>query len=94
MDNQSDTENFDRVYQKIQQFFKIYEELKKGHDRLKTELEQARSNDQKEVQDKKIQELEREIIRLKKINKTLKEKESLIKNKIDRLAVKLENIEV
>jgi len=94
MDNQSETANFERVYQKIQQFFEIYEELKKRHDRLTTELEQVRSNPEKEQQGKRIRELEKEIIHLKKINKTLKEKESLIKNKVDRLAVKLENIEV
>ena len=94
MESQNEIVNFDEVFLKVQQFFKLFEELKRRHDRLKKELEGARSNPEKENQTRRIQELEKEVIHLKKINKTLKEKESLIKNKVDRLAVKLENIEV
>ena len=94
MESQNETVDFDQVYQKIQQFFKIFEELKRRHDRLKGELEEIRLNPEKEQQGNKIKELERQVSQLKKLNKTLKEKESLIKNKIDRLAVKLENIDI
>jgi predicted nuclease with TOPRIM domain len=94
MQSQNEIGDFDQVYQKIQQFFKIFEELKRRHDRLIAELEEIRSNPEKEQQGNKIRELEMEVAQLKKLNKTLKEKESLIKNKIDRLAVKLENIDI
>ena len=94
MQSQNEIGDFDQVYQKIQQFFKIFEELKRRHDRLKGELEEIRLNPEKEQQGNKIKELERQVSQLKKLNKTLKEKESLIKNKIDRLAVKLENIDI
>jgi seryl-tRNA synthetase len=94
MQSQNEIGDFDQVYQKIQQFFKIFEELKRRHDRLIAELEEIRSNPEKEQQGNKIRELEREVAQIKKLNKTLKEKESLIKNKIDRLAVKLENIDI
>lgn len=94
MQSQNEIGDFDQVYQKIQQFFKIFEELKRRHDRLKAELEEIRSNPEREHQGNRIKELEREVAQLKKLNKTLKEKESLIKNKIDRLAVKLENIDI
>ena len=58
-----------------------------------SELEQLKANTHKEEYLKRISELEKEIMYLKKTNKTLKETENLIKNKIERLAVKVENID-
>ena len=93
MENQSEYVSFDQIYNKIQQFFKVFDELVESHNRLKTELEEVKANPQKEEYLKKINELEKEISDLKKTNKTLKETENLIKNKIERLAVKVENID-
>lgn len=94
MDELSELTDFEQIYQRVEQFIQIFDELQKSHDRLKIELEEARSNPQKEEYVKRIKELEKEILKLKKTNKTLKETENLIKNKVERLAVKLENIEV
>lgn len=93
MDNPTELKNFDETYDKINQFFRIFEELKKSYDRLTIEVNELKSNPQKEEYLKRIEELEKEILELKKTNKTLKETENLIKNKVERLAVKLENIE-
>jgi uncharacterized protein Yka (UPF0111/DUF47 family) len=93
MENQSEFVSFEQIYNKIQQFFKIFEELVESNNRLKSELEEIKANPQKEQYLKKISELENEISSLKKTNKTLKETENLIKNKIERLAVKVENID-
>jgi hypothetical protein len=93
MENHKDFVDFEQVYNKIQQFFIVFEELVESHKRLKTELEEAKANPRQEEYLKRINELEMEISNLKKTNKTLKETENLIKNKIERLAVKVERIE-
>lgn len=93
MDNQPELIDFEQVYNKIQQFFKVFDALVKSHNQIKTELEQLKANPHKEEYLKKISVLEREIVYLKKTNKTLKETENLIKNKVERLAVKLESID-
>jgi phage host-nuclease inhibitor protein Gam len=93
MDNQSALIDFEQIYNKVQQFFEVFDALVKSHTQMKTELEQLKANPQKEEYLKKINELEKEIAYLKKTNKTLKETENLIKNKVERLAVKLENID-
>lgn len=93
MENQPEFVSFDQIYNKIQRFFKVFEELVESNSRLKIELEEIKANPQKEEYLKRINELEKEISNLKKTNKTLKETENLIKNKIERLAVKVENID-
>ncbi|MGH1363240.1 MAG: hypothetical protein ACRBF0_06765 [Calditrichia bacterium] len=42
----------------------------------------------------RIAELENDLRKIRKENKTLKERERLIKNKVERLSVKLEKLEV
>ena len=93
MENQAELINFDQLFDKIQQFFKVFDALVKSHNQVKSELEQLKANPYKEEYLKRISELEKEIMYLKKTNKTLKETENLIKNKVERLAVKLEDID-
>jgi RecA/RadA recombinase len=93
MENQLEVINFDQIFNKIQQFFEVFDALVKFNNQLRAELEQLKANPHKEEYLKRISELEKEIMYLKKTNKTLKETENLIKNKVERLAVKLEDID-
>ncbi len=90
---EQELQNFIRLSHRIQRLIRKMVELQEREQRLKDELEKAKSGAAEQEHRRRIAVLESEVKRLKKENRTLKEREQLIKNKLERLAVKLNEIE-
>ncbi len=92
MEAMSEIRGFQKLISRIRQLITLIDELSAENQKLREQLSQKTEGEFDENKQNKIVELEEEITSLRRENKQLKEKESLIKNKVERLAVKLENV--
>ncbi len=86
--------NFYLLTEKVRELQNLVSALVGKNRELEEELTNYREGTYYQEYMKQLTELEGVVRQLKRENKTLKEKEKLIKNKIERLAVKLEEIEL
>lgn len=80
--------------QKVRQLLEAFAELQQQNRQLEEALASARRDGADAGAVQRISDLEAEVRQLKKENKTLKEREKLIRNKTERLAVKLGEIDI
>lgn len=80
--------------QKVGQLLEAFAELQQQNRQLEEALAAARRDGADAGAVQRISDLEAEVRQLKKENKTLKEREKLIRNKTERLAVKLGEIDI
>lgn len=80
--------------QKVRQLLEAFAELQQQNRQLEEALAAARRDGADAGAVQRISDLEAEVRQLKKENKTLKEREKLIRNKTERLAVKLGEIDI
>lgn len=83
----------EQLSQKIDQLLAVIAELQDTNGRLSEELKKHQAGYYNQDYLRQIANLEENIRLLKKEKRTLKEREKLIKNKVERLAVKLDKIE-
>ena len=88
-----ETDNLAQLSVRIQKLLSVLEALKAKNDALTKELQSFKKGHDIESEEK-ISDLEEEIRKYKRENKILKENEKLIKNKVERLSVKLDQIEI
>lgn len=80
--------------QKVRQLLEAFADLQQQNRQLEEALAAARRDGADAGAVQRISDLEAEVRQLKKENKTLKEREKLIRNKTERLAVKLGEIDI
>ena len=80
--------------QKVRQLLEAFADLQQQNRQLEEALAAARRDGADAGAVQRICDLEAEVRQLKKENKTLKEREKLIRNKTERLAVKLGEIDI
>lgn len=80
--------------QKVRQLLEAFADLQQQNRQLEETLAAARRDGADAGALQRISDLEAEVRQLKKENKTLKEREKLIRNKTERLAVKLGEIDI
>ena len=86
--------HFARLIHKIRRLLEGLQQLRQENEALKIELEKYRNGPDNSLHLTKLDGLESELRLLRKENKSLKEREKLIKHKVERLAVKLNSIDM
>lgn len=83
---------FDQLFVKVKKLLQLTSALQLENHQLKAEVKRLRDNRNAGEADLLPEEVEQQLVQLRKENRMLRDREKLIRNKIDRLSVKLDDL--